>query len=641
MAAPSATQWGAAIGSGNRLGRIGVNVYASNTNTTTTIYMDIWFWSKYSVSDSSNTFRYSFSNTSIVTIGSKSINHTVNTGTGWSANNQTLIGTYSSTFNRLTYDYQGSCTADFYGIEAAGGGATGTVTAYFTIPAKPSYTVSYNANGGSGAPGAQTKYYGETLKLSSTKPTRIGYTFQGWGTSSGGDVSYAPGANYTSNSSVTLYAVWKALTYTVSYNANGGSGAPGAQTKTYGVNLTLSSTRPTRTNYNFKGWGTSAGSTTVAYAPGATYTTNAAVTLYAVWELAYAKPRINNLTVDRCTSSGALNDDGTYLKVAFKWATDKSIASASCYIEYVAPKWNGSVERYSLSGKLSGTSGTASFVIGGGGISTEYAWDATVHLQDASGSNDAMGSVSSAYYIMDFRSGGNGIAFGESAGEDGFVVNMAAKFRKTLSAAGTSTFSGASTFGSTAKFDGAATFGSTARFNGATTFVGNETHSGYIYDRYGNEIRSEVDQPYIKAMTVGAASGDNVVSGATMLNLPYLISNTSGGLLAQSGGGIKIGTGITAVLVSASVFAYAPAIINDYMWASIQIVRGGISIEQFAAISGVTSGGYSSVNIPSALMAVQAGDIIKIKKINTESFTIRGLGNTYLTVQIAQMTKRY
>lgn len=86
------------------------------------------------------------------------------------------------------------------------GTSTGSTTV--TVPAKPSYTVSYNANGGSGAPSAQTKWYGETLTLSSTKPTRTNYTFKGWATSSSGSVAYASGASYTANSAITLYAVW-------------------------------------------------------------------------------------------------------------------------------------------------------------------------------------------------------------------------------------------------------------------------------------------------------------------------------------------------------------------------------------------------------------------------------------------------
>ena len=86
------------------------------------------------------------------------------------------------------------------------------------------------------------------LTLSTTVPTRTGYTFKGWATSaSATSATYSAGGSYTANSGATLYAVWQINTYTVSYNANGGSGAPSAQTKTYGVNLTLSSTKPTRT----------------------------------------------------------------------------------------------------------------------------------------------------------------------------------------------------------------------------------------------------------------------------------------------------------------------------------------------------------------------------------------------------------
>ena len=92
------------------------------------------------------------------------------------------------------------------------------------MPAKASYAVSYNANGGSGAPSSQTKWHGETLALSSTEPTRSGYTFSGWNTASDGSgTSYAAGASYTGNATLALYAKWTAVTYAVSYNANGGS----------------------------------------------------------------------------------------------------------------------------------------------------------------------------------------------------------------------------------------------------------------------------------------------------------------------------------------------------------------------------------------------------------------------------------
>ena len=162
---------------------------------------------------------------------------------------------------------------------------TKTASGSIDISAKSTYTVSYNANGGSGAPSSQTKVHGVALTLSSTKPTRTGYTFKGWGTSSSDTtVDYSAGGSYTNNANITLYAIWQSNTFTVSYNANGGSGAPSNQTKIYGVNLTLSSTVPTRTGYTFKGWGTSSSATSVSYSAGGTYSSNASITLYAVWE---------------------------------------------------------------------------------------------------------------------------------------------------------------------------------------------------------------------------------------------------------------------------------------------------------------------------------------------------------------------
>ena len=154
-----------------------------------------------------------------------------------------------------------------------------------TVPAKPSYMVKYDANGGSGAPSSQTKWYNETLTLSSTNPTRTGYTFLGWATSATAtSATYAAGASYTANAAATLYAVWQGSSYTITYNGNGSTGgSTSSQTKTYGVSLTLRENGFTRTNYAFTGWNTAADGGGTAYAAGGTYTANAAATLYAQW----------------------------------------------------------------------------------------------------------------------------------------------------------------------------------------------------------------------------------------------------------------------------------------------------------------------------------------------------------------------
>ena len=71
------------------------------------------------------------------------------------------------------------------------------------------YTITYDANGGEGTMASSTKSYGSAITLRTNTFTREGYTFKGWATSANGSVVYADGARYTSNASITLYAVWE------------------------------------------------------------------------------------------------------------------------------------------------------------------------------------------------------------------------------------------------------------------------------------------------------------------------------------------------------------------------------------------------------------------------------------------------
>lgn len=161
--------------------------------------------------------------------------------------------------------------------------------AIVSVPAKPSYTVSYNSNGGSGAPGGQTKWYGEDINLQAGEPTRTGYTFRCWNTNQNGTgTNYSPSQEYTANSDVTLYAQWNLISVILSYNANGGSNAPGSQTKVYDTSLKLQTGVPTRGGYTFRGWATTqarANAGTVDYLAGSMYSANSTsnIVLWAVW----------------------------------------------------------------------------------------------------------------------------------------------------------------------------------------------------------------------------------------------------------------------------------------------------------------------------------------------------------------------
>lgn len=302
------------------------------------------------------------------------------------------------------------------------------------VGAKTQYSITYNANGGTCAPSSQSKWHGEAITLSSTKPTKTGHSFQGWATSSTATTAtYQPGASYTANSATTLYAVWKANTYTVTYNANGGTGAPAAQTKTYGKNLTLSTSKPTRINYTFKGWATSARGT-VSYQPGGKYTSNAAITLYAVWELSYVLPKIYNV------SAGELDIDDRYTDE--NGVTRNEIAvSFNCETTYEDPEYN--ISFYDESGEITSatTSGYLGYdfsinkaiIIGRIPLNIDKAYTIKITITDSGGSSIATTTFTGNVYPIDFLSGGKGVSFGGAASlEDTAHFQWAAKFDKPV-----------------------------------------------------------------------------------------------------------------------------------------------------------------------------------------------------------------
>lgn len=382
---------------------------SSQTDTTATITVQANSWMVYSGSwvQSSGVVAKATGNGS--GLGTKTIfgNGTYASGTS------THSVTFSFTVSKDTSSKSVSWSVAFHSyVDGTDLGSKDSRSGSISIGAKTSYTVSYNANGGSGAPSSQTKWYGTNLTLSSTKPTRTGYSFQGWGTSaSDTSVDYAAGATYSKNAGATLYAIWKANTYAVKYDANGGTGAPSQQTKTYGVDLTLFSTKPTRTNYNFLGWGTSASATTVSYAAGATYKNNVAITLYAVWELAYWKPKITNLSVSRCTSDGTADEFGTCAKVMFNWELCQlcginNISSITIVCDSVTTTVSAS-----------GTSGSVSQIIGTDALSIESSYTVEVTVTDTiqSGSTSSSKTLAGSSFTMDFLAGGKGVAFGKPA----------------------------------------------------------------------------------------------------------------------------------------------------------------------------------------------------------------------------------
>jgi uncharacterized repeat protein (TIGR02543 family) len=422
MGAPSSTAWDRIVNgsSDGRKGRLGIYTSVSNTANKTTVNVQVWFWTIYSCTDNNNIFYYD-AGTSVSSAttsqGSKLIDHNVNSGGGWSTSNQTELINKTYTYDRGKSAVTYKVYAKLANIDMLNGAVS--VNASYTVPALDSYTVSYNGNGAdSGVPGSQTKYYGINLTLSSTKPVRNGYSFKGWALSKADADDnkwyYQPGGTCGKNENLTLYAVWEPNKYTVSYNANGGSDAPGNQTKTHGVNLPLSSDKPTRPNYKFLGWSKSASSTTVAYNAGAIYTPNADITLYAVWELAYTKPRITEYQVTRCDGSGNDSDEGTFAHVRFTYTCDQALSSI--VVECIS----ATAEPYSKPISVTGNSSGVDVIIGGS-LSSESTYTVRVIVTDANGYNSVSTTLNGMIFPMDFLAGGKGVSFGKPAELEGYV----------------------------------------------------------------------------------------------------------------------------------------------------------------------------------------------------------------------------
>ena len=186
---------------------------------------------------------------------------------------------------------------------------TGNKTYYakWEISAANTYTVAYNANGGSGSMSNSTHTRGVDSKLRKNTFTKTGYSFLGWTFEAFKDTfssaQFIDEANVTERQLfeqgeeidiIELYAVWWPNTYTVKYNANGGSGSMSDTEHAYGGEnttgvLKLRKNTFTRTGYKFKGWSKNSTATTASYSDeevikGLTAENGGTVVLYAVWE---------------------------------------------------------------------------------------------------------------------------------------------------------------------------------------------------------------------------------------------------------------------------------------------------------------------------------------------------------------------
>lgn len=160
----------------------------------------------------------------------------------------------------------------------------------------PYYHLSYDGNGAgatnlpeaSDDKSCEGDVAARTVVVSSTVPTRDGYTFVGWNTAANGSgTAKAAGDDVVLTSDVVLYAQWR-QNFTVTYDLNGGTADPICSGGTYyvGQSVTVCSTTPTKTSSSFLGWKRL--DTGAAVAGGSTFTMPSNnVTIQAQWETVY------------------------------------------------------------------------------------------------------------------------------------------------------------------------------------------------------------------------------------------------------------------------------------------------------------------------------------------------------------------
>lgn len=144
------------------------------------------------------------------------------------------------------------------------------------------YTVTYDCNGGtSGCPEDQSGITGGTEINLPAAPTKGCNTFAGW---NDGTTTYDAGAAYTVNANVTMTAQWTPITYPVTYYPNNETtGEEIIENKTCGISYTIADNIFEYGEMTFTKWNTQADGEGTDYLAGATYSTDAALTLYAQW----------------------------------------------------------------------------------------------------------------------------------------------------------------------------------------------------------------------------------------------------------------------------------------------------------------------------------------------------------------------
>ena len=192
------------------------------------------------------------------------------------------------------YTFSGwSTNAGGLGTIWSGGGTFTMGLANFNLYAywvPLSYTVTYNSEGGTAEPSTNVIYPMTNVGALPTPPTYYGYTFSGWWTGVGGTGTQFLATTIV-NANITVYAYWIPVTYTVTFNSEGGSAVPATNVTYEGTVSQL--INPSLNGSTFSGWYTGVGGTGIQFTTAIPIVSN--ITVYADWTSGYIVLQTNGI----------------------------------------------------------------------------------------------------------------------------------------------------------------------------------------------------------------------------------------------------------------------------------------------------------------------------------------------------------
>ena len=289
----------------------------------------------------------------------------------------------NSNLAKTNYTFSGWNTkADGTGTDrAATGSATfaiDTNTVLYAKWAPVRYTLTYNANSGTGTPPSDTSspyiFNSSVTVKTNSDLARTNYAFTGWNTRAngvGGNAYAATGAaTFTIETNTVLYAQW--AQYVLTYNSNSGSGLPPTSLTSGGVITLGGAGTLTRAGFYFDGWNTQADGLGSSYTATGSYTLTGVTTLYAKWsryKITYDTGTATSGTVPLVQSGyGAVtlsSNSGSLAKADNYWdgwtrssdgtGTKLSGSFDLSRIETLYPRWNKYTLSYNAGTSSSGT----------------------------------------------------------------------------------------------------------------------------------------------------------------------------------------------------------------------------------------------------------------------------------------------